>query len=104
MKKYTPSGYQIINIDVSDKTSGTPFTPETEDEKLLHSLLSSGKLEPKPILLTVYGGENGYYMSGFGVINPIDKSITLTYGPVGGSITEKITVSSDKLQWELAEE
>lgn len=51
-KKYTPSGYQIINIDVSARTSGIPFTPETEDEKLLHEILSSGEIK-KPILLNV---------------------------------------------------
>ena len=51
MKKYVPSGYQIINLDISTQTSGTPFAPETEDEKLLHKLLSLPLEEQKPILL-----------------------------------------------------
>ena len=48
-KKYVPSGYQIININASDKTSGTPFDVETDDEKVLFDLLS--KEITKPILL-----------------------------------------------------
>ena len=48
-KKYNPSGYQIINIDASQQTSGVAFTPETDDEKLLLSLMNSEIV--KPILL-----------------------------------------------------
>lgn len=54
-KKYTPSGYQIITIDIADKTSGTDFTPVTEDEKILLNIIDSGTKDilQKPILLNV---------------------------------------------------
>ena len=94
-KKYVPSGYQIINLDVSDKTSGIPFTPETEDEKILHEILSSGKLS-KPILLHIITGAP-YEITGFAV--KTDNSISLTFGNVGSSITEELSISSDKLVW-----
>ena len=56
-KKYVPSGYQIINIDIAGKTSGTAFDPVTEDEKILYDLLVKSEeistLPNKPILLRV---------------------------------------------------
>ena len=99
-KKYTPSGYQIINIDVTDKTSGTAFTPETEDEKILHEILSSGEIK-KPILLRLFGISNTVIV-GFPVIT--DGSMTLTVGAVGSSLTEEISRSSEKIVWRESEE
>lgn len=56
-KKYVPSGYQIINIDLTGKTSGIAFDPVTEDEKMLYDLLVKSEekttLPNKPILLRV---------------------------------------------------
>lgn len=50
-KKYVPSGYQIIEIDVTGKTNGqTKWSPSTEDEKILFDLLSK-PLITKPILI-----------------------------------------------------
>lgn len=94
-KKYTPSGYQIISIDVSAKTSGTAFTPETEDEKLLHEILSSGEIK-KPILLKLFGIADTVLV-GFPFI--IENKLSLTYGAVGTSVTEEIGVSTTKLLW-----
>ena len=51
-KSYKPSGYQIISIDVTDKTSGDTFAPETEDEKILFEILKEQKRN-KPVLLSV---------------------------------------------------
>ena len=73
-KKYVPSGYQIINIDASDKTSGTPFTPETEDEKLLLKYLKSDKIE-KPLLLHCIS-ISGVTSNGF--VNIIDGAISFS--------------------------
>lgn len=51
-KKYSPSGYQIIHLDCVGRTSSTPFTPETEDEKLLLQILKEPLMKDrKPILL-----------------------------------------------------
>ena len=99
-KKYTPSGYQIISIDVSDQTSGTAFTPETEDEKLLHEILSSGEIK-KPILLRLFGITDDVLV-GFPLI--VDNKLTITYGVVGSSVTEEIGISSTKLLWTETEE
>ena len=96
-KKYIPSGYQIISIDVSDKTNGTPFTPETEDEKLLYEILSSDKIK-KPILLDFK--TSGYHFIGFPNIEIGSKQLILTYGPVGSTVTEIMSASSDTLEWE----
>lgn len=98
MKKYVPSGYQIINIDLTGKTSGTPFTPETEDEKLLHEILSSGELK-KPILLDIT--TSSYHVVGFVVYY---GDISITFGAVGSSVTEEISLDDDKLQWVETEE
>jgi len=98
-KKYAPSGYQIINIDLSAKTSGTAFLPETEDEKLLHEILSSGELK-KPILLDIT--TENYHLSGVATWG--GGAITLIDGHVGSSVSERITYASDKLLWTENEE
>ena len=100
-KKYQPSGYQIINLDLTDKTSGTPFTPETEDEKLLYEILSSGKIT-KPILLDIK--TSGYHFSGFCCNDYASHQICLSFGPVGSSVTESIVGSTNKLIWQEDEE
>lgn len=54
-KKYEPSGYQMILVDVSSKISGNSYSPSTEDEEILLKLLTElheGKMI-KPVLLTV---------------------------------------------------
>lgn len=90
-KKYQPSGYQIINLDLSGKTSGTGFAPETEDEKLLYSILRDTN-NVKPILLHVLT-TYGYEYVGFG-IKAIDSGELFIYGI---SSTLKITASSNQL-------
>ena len=95
-KKYSPSGYTIITIDVKDKTSGTPFTPETDDEKLLYNLLINPSIR-KPILLTVLNAPEGNYFTGFGTI--VEYAITITDGFVGTTISERFSASANKLTW-----
>lgn len=90
-KKYQPSGYYIINIDASDKSSGTPFTPETEDEKLLHNLLWNIS-QDKVILLKVLD-MNDYHWCGFPTL--FNTSATLSHGAVGSSIQLIIEASSE---------
>ena len=53
MKKYVPSGYQIITVDGTNyvEPSSKIETP-TEDEKVLIDILKSGEIK-KPILLTI---------------------------------------------------
>ena len=92
MKKYVPSGYQIINIDTTDKTSGTGFTPETDDEKILYEILSSGKLEPKPILLKIK--TSVVSLCGYGVIVD-DTNLNLSTN----SYAEDFSISGTKLVW-----
>lgn len=93
MKKYVPSGYQIINIDLTDKTSGTAFTPETEDEQELSKLLTkhSNKEIIKPVLLTVI--LNSLRMTGFGVVT--GGLIALTYGYTGSQVDLELWVDED---------
>lgn len=93
-KKYVPSGYQIINLDLSDKTSGTPFTPETEDEKLLHEILSSIKLS-KPILIHII--TNAVDMCGFALLN--DGSLYIG----DNNYSELISYSGEELIWSETE-
>lgn len=93
-KKYIPSGYQIINLDLSDKTSGTPFDPETDDEKLLCDLLHNGV--KKPILLQISG------LIGYPVVN--GNALYLTSGPVGSSSTTIIESDGSQLTYTLVEE
>lgn len=90
-KKYVPSGYQIINIDVSDKTSGTAFTPETEDEKLLFELLS-GNVK-KPILLKIIT-TNVEFM-GFALWENGAEILSIA----DTSYVESIVISGTKLLW-----
>ncbi len=90
-KKYVPSGYQIIVLDLSDKTSGTAFTPETEDEKILYEILRASKTS-KPILLEI--NTPNIALSGFCVMED-DVTIYLSTP----NFTESITFSDDKLLW-----
>ena len=100
-KKYNPSGYQIINLDLTGKTSGTAFTPETEDEKLLYNILVNKKCN-KPILLQILWGVTLLELCGFGIY--YDQELSITVGEVGGSVTHTFSLSSDKLLWDLQEE
>lgn len=59
MKKYVPSGYQIIVVNVTGKTSGSTFAPQTEDEKILFEILQNQKCN-KPILLTIVDSDSKY--------------------------------------------
>lgn len=100
-KKYVPSGYQIINIDVSDKTSGTPFDVVTEDEKLLYEILSSGEIK-KPILLHIK--TTGFEMCGSAILDIGSKIISLISGDIGSLVSESITISTTQLVWVETEE
>ena len=61
-KKYTPSGYQIIKLDVTDMDLSQAFTPRNEDEELLLKCLLKNSFK-KPILLH-YDSDN-YSLCGF---------------------------------------
>ena len=98
-KKYVPSGYQIINIDASDKTAGIPFDAVTEDEKLLLSFLQYGS--KKPILLELVDTE-GYYWKGYPTF--FNSALSLSYGAVGTSTTVIISESSGQLAINTIEE
>lgn len=100
-KKYVPSGYQIISIDVSDKTSGTPFTPETEDEKLLHEILSSGEIK-KPILLNVVCDLGT--LSGFGTQFNINDISLFTFTSLGQNTRISLSSVEDKLVYSGTQE
>ena len=101
-KKYQPSGYQIIVLDMNNQVSATPFTPQTEDEKILYDLLIDEK-NNKPILLDIKT-PSPYHFIGFATKETDSHMITLHYGSVGGLITETILASSNKLTWTENEE
>lgn len=66
-KKYVPSGYQIIDLDLSAVTqSGDSVTPTTEDEKILANILNNGTMN-KPILLRIHN-LGGFELCGFGIM------------------------------------
>ena len=104
-KKYVPSGYQIISIDCSDKTSGTGFVPVTEDEKLLHQLLSGMGSQniviKKPILLDVIDTNTNHWIGIPSIFNGI---LTLNYGELGGSSQLVISADPDELTVTYTEE
>ena len=94
MKKYVPNGYQIINLDLTGKTSGTSFAPETEDEKLLHDLLIryGNDENVKPVLLSITTEQLGTLVAFViyvgGALKVMDDSML-----------EIITNDDDKLLW-----
>ena len=88
-KKYEPSGYQIIKLDLSAKTSGTAFSVATDDEKLLCSIINDGI--KKPILLSVIDTAGDEWM---GIPSYYDGVLTLTSGAVGSSIQIEISAPS----------
>lgn len=93
-KKYVPSGYQIININVENKTSGQGFAPETDDEKLLLELLENGV--KKPILINLVTSVAGEFF-GFATIYGSNLNIlTITYHEV-------IYAQDGLLYWEETE-
>ena len=101
-KKYVPSGYQIINLDLMDKTVQVPFEPTTEDEKILWNILHKGNtvLPSKPILL---GVKTAYLrFLGFGTI--ADSSITLISGLIGSSTSIIIQPNGNDLVFDVVEE
>lgn len=104
-KKYTPSGYTIIEFDSTNRTSGTAFTPETEDEKILYKILVSIKDNnyAKPILLHKKGGIYNN-LSGFCSIG--DNMVCLYIGDLGVMISETFILNSDgdKIVWTETEE
>lgn len=98
-KKYNPSGYQIIDIDASDKTSGTAFDVVTEDEKLLVEILTNGV--KKPLLMKVIDTAGDLWM---GIPSFYDGVLTLSSGAIGSSTQLIIERSSSQLKITLAEE
>ena len=98
-KKYVPSGYQIINLNVEDKSSGVAFTPETDDEKLLLKILESRECK-KPILLHIK--TSSYDLTGIAVFDT--STISLLSGNIGTLVSEFISETSGKLQWTETEE
>lgn len=75
MKKYVPSGYQIISIDTSRVDDDGNLLEETEDEKVLYEIMRSGKLHRKPILMYAKMGNGGAELTGYPVI--LSNSLTL---------------------------
>lgn len=91
-KKYVPSGYQIINLNMYGKTSGTAFSVETEDEKLLLKLISTGDLYKKPVLLEIESANA--HILGFAVIEGDSIYIQTP------TFIEKVELSTDtELLW-----
>ena len=75
-KKYVPSGYQILEIESTDKDNDDILLKNTDDEKLLYELFKSGKILEKPILLRVTASGTPT-MCGFPIVSL--SAITLTW-------------------------
>lgn len=95
-KKLTPSGYQIINIDVNGRTSGVGFTPETDDEKILYEIIQSGKMT-KPILLHLY--TPNYNIICFPVFDVMTARLSIIFNATDSLVGEYIDIGSNKLVW-----
>lgn len=93
-KKYSPSGYQIINITVPSGTqSGSRIMPTTEDEKALFNLLNYAPEPTKPILLTVYMEDDETYFKG--VPSVYGSALSLNVVDTTGSLDKYISIFSD---------
>ena len=88
-KKYVPSGYQIINLNLSAQTSGTAFSVGTDDEKLLCDILNSGI--KKPILLSIIDTSGDEWL---GIPSYYDGVLSLTSGAIGSSTQIEISAPS----------
>lgn len=98
-KKYSPSGYQIINLDLSDKTKNVAFTPETDDEKLLYELIN--KRSDKIILLKVNDFDSTLHV-GFCVME--NTFYGFLYGTIGSFMQLIIEKDGTKLKVSYLEE
>ena len=99
-KKYVPSGYQIIEIDLTNRTSGTGFTPETQDEKVLYDLLVSNDKIRKPILIHILN--SGADITTFCILE--SNYLYVTYGEIGSLVSYSINGYNNKLTWVYNEE
>lgn len=77
-KKYLPSGYQIINLDVVDNSGFTISPDDNEDSKILFDVmtlfLDKGILK-KPILLHLTETTNGNSVCGFAQVFASSENI-----------------------------
>lgn len=95
-KKYAPSGYQIIEIDVDKVDSDGILLKSTDDAKLLYKLFKTGDYKKKPILLHAYGSSLdvvGMAVTETGAIqlSVASNVITLSYVSSDDEITVDIT-------------
>ena len=97
-KKYSPSGYQIIEIDLSHVDDNGYLIIDNEDSKILYDILSKPILPSKPILLK----DVRLPIMGFPVIVP--NSLSLNYLSFSeGSLTTAscITINYDDVEDKL---
>ena len=100
MKKYVPSGYQIISIDATRVDDDGNLLEETEDEKVLYEICRSGKLHRKPILMDVHLGSNGLHLTGVPMIvgdRITVQEIQLEEGSISGYTQVILELVDDKI-------
>lgn len=90
-KKYTPSGYQIINIDFDRLDEDSYLPKETEDEKILFQILKTGIVQ-KPILLH----EKTTQTTGFPVISEHLLSIQSLLSDFASNVTIVVKWDSEE--------
>lgn len=97
-KKYSPSGYQIINISCNNVESevAKDITPSTEDEKqLLKILIDLSNRKPiKPVLLRISINDDDYVFNGFA--NSVNSYLSL-YADPDNSFIELSTQDGEKI-------
>lgn len=69
-KKYVPSGYQIIRLDLIED-DGNLIVADSDDKKLLieirkESIIDNNQEPLKPVLLDINDTVNSYRVTGFG--------------------------------------
>lgn len=70
-KKYAPSGYQIIRLDLIEN-DGKLIVADSDDKKLLieirkESVIDNNQEPLKPVLLDINDTVNSYRVTGFGI-------------------------------------
>lgn len=106
MKKYVPSGYQILSIDCSRVDNDGNLLEETEDEKVLYELFRNNRISSKPILLNAYV-PSGFSITGFAIYNIGTLSIldlVMEDGSINGYTQVRLTYNNNKINVRIEEQ
>lgn len=93
-KKYVPSGYQIISIELSDGS-----IIDSEDKEILRDIITNRKLYNKPILIDITDLDNDSGICGFVTFNNYDIVVS-SFGLSGKTANPIVYVIKDDLTYQ----